>query len=71
MRIHHKISQSRRDFRAVYECEHCGHQRTDYGYDDENFHRNVIPDMNCEKCGEKAPTDAPKTAPDVPAHVVI
>lgn len=67
MRLHHKIDQTRRDFTAVYECEHCGHQLTEHGYDDDYFHQSVIPSMVCEKCGEKAPDNAP----DVPAHVVI
>lgn len=71
MRLHHKIDQHRRDFNAVYECESCGHRMTHYGYDDENFHRNVIPDMTCPECGEKAPDNAPRTAPDVPAWKVI
>jgi predicted RNA-binding Zn-ribbon protein involved in translation (DUF1610 family) len=48
------ISQHRRDFQAVYECEHCGHTHTKSGYDDANFHRNVIPAMKCPKCGKTA-----------------
>jgi len=71
MRIKKKISQHRRDFRAVYVCEHCDHEHTDYGYDDHNFHVNVIPSMKCPECGETSPKDSPKTMPDVPAHVVI
>jgi len=47
------VSQYRRDFRAVYECEHCGVEKTGLGYDDDNFHRNVVPKMACESCGEK------------------
>lgn len=43
MRIKKIISQNRRDFQAVYECEHCGHTEKGYGYDDEYFHREVIP----------------------------
>jgi tRNA(His) 5'-end guanylyltransferase len=39
-------SQSRRDFIAVYVCEHCGHEHEGYGYDDDNFHRKVIPAMS-------------------------
>lgn len=71
MRIHHKISQHRRDFQAVYECEHCGDQVTGHGYDDEHFHQNVIPGMACKKCLMTAPDNAPRTAPDVPAWKVI
>lgn len=55
MRIKEITSQNRRDFHAVYECEHCGHTFEGIGYDDANFHQNVIPNMVCEKCGKKAP----------------
>ena len=54
MRILEIASQSRRDFYAVYECEHCGNRRKGSGYDDINFHVNVIPEMKCEKCGKKS-----------------
>jgi len=57
MKIKQITSQSRRDFTAVYECEHCGHSDTGSGYDDDNFHRNVIPNMACKKCGKKAAGD--------------
>lgn len=55
MRIKEITYQSRRDFRAIYECEHCGHEAKGQGYDDKNFHENVIPKMKCKKCGEIAP----------------
>lgn len=55
MKIRRILSQYRRDFKAEYECEHCGHIKTGIGYDDANFHQNVIPDMTCDKCGKKAP----------------
>lgn len=54
MRIKEILSQNRRDFRAIYECEHCGYTKEDNGYDDANFHNNVIPDMVCPECGKKA-----------------
>lgn len=54
MRIKEILYQHRRDFRAIYECEHCGHAEEKRGYDDANFHKNVIPKMKCEKCGETA-----------------
>ena len=52
MRIKEIKSQHRRDFQAVYECEHCGHTEESYGYDDEYFHREVIPNKVCSKCGK-------------------
>ena len=42
-------------FWAIYECEHCGHEERLSGYDDDHFHRNVIPAMPCKKCGKTAP----------------
>ena len=57
MKIRRILSQHRRDFKAEYECEHCGHIKTGSGYDDAFFHQNVIPKMTCDKCGKKAPDD--------------
>jgi len=58
MKIKTITSQSRRDFRAVYECEHCGNSYDDgYGYDDKYFHENVIPKMRCGKCDKTAGDD--------------
>lgn len=56
MKIKQILTQHRRDFTAVMECEHCGHEsKLMHGYDSDDFHRNVIPDMDCKECGEKAP----------------
>jgi len=53
MKIKNINSQSRRDFYADYECEGCGHiDKHKNGYDDYNFHHNVIPNMKCPKCGK-------------------
>lgn len=53
MRINEILDQHRRDFWADYECENCGHiEHRKYGYDDRNFHDNVIPKMKCPKCGK-------------------
>ena len=54
MKIKRIISQSRRDFNAVYECEHCENLVEGYGYDDANFHNNVI---------RQAPTEASAAHP--------
>lgn len=53
MRIKKFLSQIRRDFTAIYECEHCGHEEKGSGYDDDYFHRKVIPGMDCKACGKK------------------
>lgn len=58
MKIKKILTQTRRDFTAVYICEHCGYQGwSALGYDDTNFHQNVIPNMICNKCNKKAPPD--------------
>ena len=55
MRILDIIYQNRRDFRAIFICEHCEYKEERSGYDDSNFHENVIPKMECKKCGKTAP----------------
>lgn len=57
MKIKRIDSQHRRDFRAVYECEHCAATEESYGYDDTHFHQNVIPAMKCKSCGKSAGDD--------------
>lgn len=52
MKITEITSQSRRDFYAKVECEGCGSQDKIGGYDDRNYHDNVIPDIKCKKCGK-------------------
>jgi ribosomal protein L37AE/L43A len=57
MKIKEILSQHRRDFRAIYECEHCEHKVESHGYDDANFHQNVIPKMECKECGKTSGED--------------
>ena len=52
MKIKEILRQNRRDFTAIYICEGCGHEEKSSGYDDANFHENVIPSFRCEKCGK-------------------
>jgi len=53
MKIKKILTQSRRDFTAMMECEFCNHQvKNPYGYDDRNYHDNVIPAMKCPECGK-------------------
>lgn len=66
MRIKEIISQNRRDFVAIYECEHCGHTEKGSGYDDANFHNNVIPSWKCKKCGKTAGENYRGLAPKYP-----
>ena len=71
MKIKEITSQYRRDFNAVYECEHCGYTHTGLGYDDDYFHRTVIPNITCPKCGKKAPEDYRPLTTKYEAHEVV
>ena len=71
MKIKTITSQSRRDFTAIYECEHCGETESGEGYDDDNFHRNVIPAMKCPKCGKTAGDDYRPRATKYGAHETV
>lgn len=55
MKIKEIIWQNRRDFTATFECESCNATVELKGYDDANFHRNVIPTLKCPDCGAVAP----------------
>lgn len=47
--------QCRRDFSAILICEHCSHEQfLNSGYDDANYHQNVIPKIACNGCGKRA-----------------
>jgi transcription elongation factor Elf1 len=71
MKIKKITSQTRRDFTAIYECEHCGHESVGGGYDDAYFHQNVIPDMTCWKCGKKADKDYRPLATKYAEHKIV
>ena len=71
MKIKKITSQSRRDFYAIYECEHCGHTVESSGYDDANFHQNVIPKMKCNRCGLIAGDDYRPLTTKYPQEQVI
>jgi len=72
MKIHEIQDQMRRDFWAIYVCEHCGH-KTDQksGYDDANFHNNVIPAMVCDECGKTASDDYRPLTTKYPEGMVV
>lgn len=64
MKIAEITSQYRRDLTLILECESCGHMEENVsGYDDANYHQNVIPKRKCEECGEAAPADHRPLAP--------
>ncbi len=54
MRIIEKTWQHRNDFEAILECNHCGSFQTmSNGYDDRNFHVNVLPAIRCRTCEKR------------------
>lgn len=69
MKIKEKTYQHRRDFKAVFVCEHCGYENEIWGYDDANYHENVIPAMKCPQCGKTS--GKVSSRPDVPAGIVL
>ena len=71
MKIKTIISQYRRDFNAIYICEYCGYEEEKYGYDDLNFHKNVIPKIKCKKCGNVADENYRPLMPKYPENMTI
>jgi predicted RNA-binding Zn-ribbon protein involved in translation (DUF1610 family) len=75
MKIKRIIRQYRRDFYADYECEGCGHiTQNKSGYDDANFHENVIPAMKCPSCGKTVLECGAEYRPlqtKYPAHIQV
>lgn len=72
MKIKTILSQHRRDFTATLECEHCGHtEHLGTGYDDDNFHRNVIPAIECGSCGKPAPENYRPLATKHAPHEIV
>lgn len=57
MHIEQIMWQYRRDFRAVYRCEHCGATELGEGYDDAFYHARVVPELACAACGQTADKD--------------
>lgn len=71
MRIKNIVSQNRRDFHAIFECEHCGHEEKMSGYDDSFFHNEVIPKKECPKCKKVAGKDYRALATKYPDNCIV
>ena len=69
MKIKKVLSQYRRDFTAIFVCQHCDHHVKWQGYDDDFFHNTVIPNMDCPECGKTG--GEVTSSPSVPAHTVL
>lgn len=50
MNIKKVIWRSRNDFKAIFKCENCEYEFEGYGYDDDNYWKNVMPNAICPKC---------------------
>jgi len=58
MKIQQVTWQSRFDYKAIMECEHCDKTEVDnHGYDDTNYHVNVIPRYCCKWCDKNRAGD--------------
>ena len=71
MKIQKFTNRNRRDFTAIYECEHCESTKSGGGYDDDNFHNNVIPAMVCGICGKSSPTGSEPLTTKYAANEII
>lgn len=61
MKIKTITGESRNDFAATMECEHCGHkQNITTGYHDNFYHTKVIPAMTCKSCGKNRSGEVPQ-----------
>ena len=61
-------SQSRRDIYGTLQCECCGHGQKFVGYDDDNYHRNVVPSIKCKSCGKSAKDVGANAKPMTPKY---
>ena len=59
MKIKQIIFQDGRDYEAIYECEHCGHEQKSPGYEGDIFLTKAIPWMPCLRCDK--PVDEEET----------
>ena len=72
MKIKRIVSQHRRDFTAIFECDHCGAEETiGHGYDDAYYHQHVIPTIKCKACGLTAGDDYRPLATKYPEGQVV
>lgn len=71
MRIKKILSRNRRDFQAVYECEHCKNTYEDSGYDDAHFHESVVPNMKCKLCKGTSPEGFQPLIPRYSADKIV
>lgn len=65
MKLEEVTWQNSNDFKGILRCEHCDStQFMDYGYQDDNFHNNVIPAIVCISCGKRGNKTIPNGISD-------
>lgn len=60
MTIKKIIFHYRNDFKAIFQCDKCGHEFEAWGYSDANYYKNVIPNAICPECGLNAQGETEK-----------
>lgn len=60
MKIRAVTSRQRNDIKVLLACEHCGAERSAWGYADHNFQYVVVPQMKCDACGRSGMDGADK-----------
>ena len=76
MKIKEILEQNRRDFKATLICvnlicEHCNSEQKFSGWDDDNFHQNVIPRVLCISCEKDSPITYRPLATKHKSHEVV
>ena len=54
MNIKEITYSSRNDFKAIFTCPLCKHEFKAWGYSNENYYNNVMPNAICPKCGKNS-----------------
>ena len=52
MIIKEMLIQDDKEFKAIFTCEFCDNHVIKRGYNNKDFHDNIIPNVKCEKCGK-------------------
>lgn len=71
MKIKKILYRNRRDFKAIFVCEHCGYEEELWGYDDSYYHNYVLPQMKCGRCGKTASENYKPRTPRYPDTTII
>ena len=54
-----------RDLYCILKCEFCGAEKYQYGYDDEYYFIQVVPDIKCSNCGRSAKSKVCDIKPEI------